>query len=37
MVPTTFLIDKRGIVVEKYFGEQDWTEPEMIKEIEALL
>lgn len=37
MVPTTFLIDKRGIVIEKYFGEQDWTEPEMIKEIEPLL
>ena len=37
MMPTTFLIDKRGIIVEKYFGEQDWMEPEIIKEIEALL
>lgn len=37
MMPTTFLIDKRGIIVEKYFGEQDWTDPEIIKEIEALL
>jgi peroxiredoxin len=37
MVPTTFLIDKRGIIVKKYFGEKDWTEPEIIKEIEALL
>lgn len=37
MMPTTFLIDKRGVIVEKYFGEQDWTEPEIIKEIEALL
>jgi peroxiredoxin len=37
MVPTTFLIDKRGIIVKKYFGERNWTEPEIIKEIEALL
>lgn len=37
MMPTTFLIDKRGVIVEKYFGEQDWTHPEMLKEIEALL
>ena len=37
MVPTTFLIDKRGIIVEKYFGEQDWTDPALIKEIEPHL
>ncbi len=37
MMPTTFLIDKRGVIVEKYFGEQDWTHPEIVKEIEALL
>lgn len=37
MMPTTFLIDRKGVIVEKYFGEQDWTEPEIIKEIEALL
>lgn len=37
MMPTTFLIDRRGIIVEKYFGEQDWTDPEILKEIEALL
>lgn len=37
MVPTTFLIDKKGIVVKRYFGEQDWTEPNIIKEIEAFL
>lgn len=37
MMPTTFLIDKKGIIVEKYFGEQDWTDPDIIKEIEALL
>jgi peroxiredoxin len=37
MVPTTFLIDKRGIIVKKYFGERNWTEPEIIKEIESFL
>ncbi|MBI5212688.1 MAG: TlpA family protein disulfide reductase [Nitrospirae bacterium] len=37
MLPTTFLIDRKGVIVEKYFGDQDWTEPEIVKEIEALL
>ncbi len=37
MVPTTFVIDRRGIIFKKHFGEQDWTKPEIIKEIEALL
>lgn len=37
MVPTTFLIDRKGVVVRKYFGEHDWTEPEILKEIESYL
>ena len=37
MLPTTFLIDRKGVIVEKYFGDQDWTEPEIVKEIESLL
>jgi peroxiredoxin len=37
MLPTTFLIDRKGIIVEKYFGEQEWESPEMIKTIEGLL
>ncbi|GER93051.1 thioredoxin [hot springs metagenome] len=37
MIPTTFLIDKKGVIVKKYFGEQDWTEPDIIKDIETLL
>ncbi len=36
-VPTTFLINKKGIVIEKYFGEQDWTTPEFVKKMESLL
>jgi cytochrome c biogenesis protein CcmG, thiol:disulfide interchange protein DsbE len=37
MVPTTFVIDRRGTIFRKHFGEQDWTNPALIKEIEALL
>lgn len=37
MLPTTFLIDRKGVIAEKYFGEQEWMEPEIIKGIEALL
>lgn len=35
-IPTTFIIDRNGVVVDRYFGEQDWTKPETIKKIEAL-
>jgi peroxiredoxin len=37
MMPTTFLIDRKGIIVKRYFGEQDWSDPDMIKEIEEIL
>ncbi len=37
MLPTTFIIDKRGIISGRYFGEQDWTDKNFISEIEALL
>jgi len=37
MVPTTFVIDRRGTIFRKHFGEQDWTRPALIKEIETLL
>lgn len=37
MVPTSFVIDRRGIIFKKHFGEQDWTRPELVREIEALL
>lgn len=36
-VPTTFLIDKQGIIVEKFLGEYTWTSPEIRKKIEKLL
>ncbi len=36
-MPTTFLIDKNGFIVEKFFGEYDWTDQEIKKKIERLL
>jgi len=36
-MPTTFLIDKNGFIVEKFFGEYDWTDQEIKKKIEKLL
>lgn len=35
-MPTTFLIDRKGIIVEKFMGEYDWTDPEIKKKIEKL-
>lgn len=37
MVPITFVIDRRGIIYKKHFGEQDWTRPELVREIDAIL
>ncbi len=37
MIPMTFVIDKSGKIVNKHFGEQDWTKPEILKEMETLL
>ena len=36
-MPTTFLIDRKGMIVEKFYGEYDWTEPETKGKIEKLL
>ncbi len=36
-MPTTFLIDKQGIIVEKFFGDYEWADPDMMKKIEKLL
>ena len=36
-MPTTFLIDRNGMIVEKFYGEYDWTEPETKGKIEKLL
>jgi len=36
-MPTTFLINRNGMIVEKFYGEYDWTEPETKGKIEKLL
>ncbi|MBA4371983.1 MAG: hypothetical protein C0402_03885 [Thermodesulfovibrio sp.] len=36
-LPTTFLIDKNGMIKEKFFGEYDWTDKEIREKIEKLL
>ncbi len=37
VLPTSFLIDKSGVIVERYYGEEDWTGPDMVRKIESLL
>ena len=36
-LPTTFLIDRSGTVVNLFMGEQDWTSPRMRDRIESFL
>ncbi|MDA8084542.1 MAG: TlpA disulfide reductase family protein [Nitrospiraceae bacterium] len=36
-LPTTFLINKNGKIVEKFFGEYDWSDREIRSKIEKLL
>lgn len=33
-LPESFLIDKNGILVKRYLGPRDWTDPEIVAEIE---
>jgi len=37
IVPTTFIIDRNGIIVKRYFGQQNWTDEKIIKELKVLL
>lgn len=36
-LPTTFLIDKNGVVIEKIMGEREWDSPQMKEKILKLL
>ncbi len=36
-VPESFLLDKNGIVVEKFIGPKEWTDPEIVAIIEKYL
>ncbi len=37
VLPTSFLIDRQGVVVERYYGGEDWDDPAMVRKIESLL
>lgn len=36
-IPTTFLIDRNGTIIERYLGEENWTSPEIKKKIKEAL
>ncbi len=36
-LPLTFLIDKKGVIIEIYLGKQEWDSPEMIESILKLI
>jgi len=36
-IPVSFLIDKKGVIVEKFIGERDWTSLQMKEKILQLL
>ncbi|MEW6739417.1 MAG: peroxiredoxin family protein [Nitrospirota bacterium] len=36
-LPTTFLIDRNGVVIEKIMGEREWDSPQMKEKILKLL
>jgi peroxiredoxin len=36
-MPTTFLLDRKGVIIKRYLGEEAWDSPEIIKEIRKAL
>jgi len=36
-IPVSFLIDKKGFIVEKFIGERDWVSPQMKDKVVKLL
>jgi len=36
-LPTSFLLDKNGVIVQKFLGEEEWDSPEMKKKIKEML
>ncbi|MGQ9569820.1 MAG: peroxiredoxin family protein [Thermodesulfovibrionales bacterium] len=36
-IPVSFLIDKKGVIIEKFIGERDWTSSQMKEKIAKLL
>jgi peroxiredoxin len=36
-IPVSFLIDKKGVIVEKFIGKRDWNSPQMKGKISNIL
>ncbi len=36
-VPETFIIDKKGIIVQKVIGPRDWASPEAVRYFRSLI
>lgn len=36
-MPTSFLLDKNGIIIKRYLGEEDWNSPEIRNTIKTAL
>jgi peroxiredoxin len=36
-MPTSFLLDKNGVIIKKYLGEEEWDSPEIRKEVMSAL
>jgi peroxiredoxin len=37
MIPMAFLINRDGVILKKHFGQQGWTGPEMLKEMDGIM
>ena len=37
VLPMSFLIDKKGMIVERYYGGENWTDPEIARRIDGLM
>jgi len=35
-MPTSFLIDRNGIIIDKFYGEEEWNAPEFKRRLEKL-
>jgi peroxiredoxin len=35
-IPVTFLIDKKGVIIEKFIGERDWSSPQVKEKVVKL-
>ncbi len=36
-LPTTYVVDKKGVIKERIVGGRNWTQPEFVKRLESLM